>query len=110
MTSIVFPGQGSQSVGMVKDFYDNFKIAKFIFEEIEDYTKIDIRKIIFENHEDKLNLTQFTQICIFASSYVIFKIICDECDCLHNFANNLINLSSSNLSPKEFEVSITPSV
>ena len=73
MTSIVFPGQGSQTVGMAKDFNDNFKIAKLIFEEIEDYTKIDLRKIIFENDDNKLNLTQFTQICIFATSYVIFK-------------------------------------
>ena len=40
MTSIVFPGQGSQTVGMAKDFNDNFKIAKLIFEEIEDYTKL----------------------------------------------------------------------
>ena len=35
MTSIVFPGQGSQTPGMAKDFYDNFKIARIIFEEIE---------------------------------------------------------------------------
>ena len=34
MTSIVFPGQGSQTAGMAKDFYDNFKTAKLIFEEI----------------------------------------------------------------------------
>ena len=68
MTSIVFPGQGSQTAGMAKDFYDNFKIAKLIFEEIEDYTKIDLKKIIFENDENKLNLTQFTQISIFTAS------------------------------------------
>ena len=73
MTSIVFPGQGSQTVGMVRDFYNNFKKAKLLFEEIEDYTKIDLKDIIFENVNDKLNLTQFTQICIFATSYVIFR-------------------------------------
>ena len=78
MTSIVFPGQGSQTVGMTKDFYDNFKTAKLIFEEIEDYTKINIRNIIFENDQNKLDLTQFTQICIFASSFVIFKIYVEE--------------------------------
>jgi len=78
MTSIVFPGQGSQTVGMVKDFYDNFKIAKLIFEEIEDYTKIDLKKIIFENHDDKLNLTEFTQISIFAASYTLFKVYYTE--------------------------------
>ena len=74
MTCIVFPGQGSQSQGMVKDFYDNFKLAVSIFEEIEDYTKLDIRNIIF-NDNNKLNLTQFTQICIFSASYAIFKIL-----------------------------------
>ena len=78
MTSIVFPGQGSQTAGMVKDFYDNFKTAKLIFEEIEDYTKIDLKKIIFDNVDDKLNLTQFTQISIFTASYVIFKVYCSE--------------------------------
>ena len=78
MTSIVFPGQGSQTAGMVKDFYDNFKIAKLIFEEIEDYTKIDLKKIIFDNVDNKLNLTQFTQISIFAASYTIFKVYCSE--------------------------------
>ncbi len=78
MTSIVFPGQGSQYIGMAKDFNDNFKISKMTFEEIEDYTNIDIREIIFENKENKLNLTQFTQICIFACSYVIFKTYINE--------------------------------
>ena len=73
MTAIVFPGQGSQTVGMVKDFYDNFNIARQIFEEIGDYTQIDLKKIIFENDENKLNLTQFTQICIFTASYVIYR-------------------------------------
>ena len=78
MTSIVFPGQGSQFVGMAKDFNENFKIAKSTFEEIEDYTNINLRKIIFDNEENKLNLTKFTQICIFATSYVIYKTYISE--------------------------------
>ena len=78
MTSLVFPGQGSQTVGMVKDLYDNFNTAKLIFEEIEDYTKIDLKSIIFENVDDKLNLTQFTQISIFTASYTIFKVFYSE--------------------------------
>ena len=78
MTSILFPGQGSQTPGMVKDFYDNFKIAKLTFEEIEDYTKIDLKKIIFDNSDPRLNSTQFTQISIFAASYTIFKVYCSE--------------------------------
>ncbi len=78
MTSIIFPGQGSQSINMAKDFHDNFKCAREIFEKIEDYTKIQIRKIIFENQDNKLDLTQFTQICIFSASYVIFKTYAEE--------------------------------
>ena len=78
MTSIVFPGQGSQTVGMARDFYENFKIAKLIFEEIEDYTNINLRKIIFDNENKKLDLTQFTQICIFTASFVIYKTLVTE--------------------------------
>ena len=84
MTSIIFPGQGSQFLGMAKDFHDNFELAKKIFEEIEDYSKIDIRNIIFENQKNKIDITQFTQICIFASSYVIFKISLQESDISFN--------------------------
>ena len=73
MTSFVFPGQGSQLAGMAKDFYDNFKISRLIFEELEDYTHINLKNIIFDNQDNKLDLTQFTQISIFAASYVIFK-------------------------------------
>ena len=75
MSTIVFPGQGSQSIGMTKDFHDNFNKAKLIFEEIEDHTHIAIRKIIFDNDEKKLELTKYTQICIFSVSYVIFDSI-----------------------------------
>ena len=78
MTCIVFPGQGSQTVGMAKDFYDNFKTARLIFEEIEDYTGINIRKITFNNEEKKLDLTQFTQICIFTASCAIYKSLISE--------------------------------
>ena len=80
MTTIVFPGQGSQKIGMGKDFNDNFKIANLSYEEIEDYSQINVRKIIFENEGRKLDLTQFTQICIFATSYVIFKTYLNETD------------------------------
>ena len=78
MTSVVFPGQGSQFVGMSKDFFDNFDIAKKTFEEIEDYVSMDLKKIIFENQEDLLNITKYTQICIFTASVVIFKTFINE--------------------------------
>ena len=46
MTTIVFPGQGSQNIAMGKDFNDNFKIANLAYQEIEDYSQINVRKII----------------------------------------------------------------
>ena len=88
MTTIVFPGQGSQNIAMGKDFNDNFKIANLAYQEIEDYSQINVRKIIFENDGNKLDLTQFTQICIFATSYVIFKTYLNETD----FQLNNINV------------------
>ena len=60
MTTIVFPGQGSQFVGMTKEFYENFSLTKEIFQKISDITSTDIKKIIFENPDDLLNQTQFT--------------------------------------------------
>ncbi len=93
MTCIVFPGQGSQSLGMAKDFHDNFNIAKSAFEEIEDYTKINIRDIIFEDFQKKLNLTQFTQICIFASSYSIYKTLVSENKFIINDINYMMGHS-----------------
>ena len=73
MTSFIFPGQGSQIVGMAKDFYDNFDIAKLTFEEIQDYVNINLKEIIFEDKKNQLNLTNFTQLCIFTASIAIYR-------------------------------------
>ncbi len=89
MTSIIFPGQGSQYVGMSKDFYDNFVIAKETFQEIEDYVKLDLKKIIFDNEDNKLNITKFTQISIFTSSIIIYRTLKNEID-LNSMQINLM--------------------
>ena len=78
MTSIVFPGQGSQFVGMSKDFYDNFSASKLVIDEIEDITSISIKNIMFEDYQKQIDLTQYTQICIFAASISIFRAISEN--------------------------------
>lgn len=75
MTVIVFPGQGSQIVEMSKDFYDNFDIARDVFNLVSDTVNIDIKNIIFENPSNLLNQTKYTQLAIFCASISIFKVI-----------------------------------
>tara|TARA_Y100000590_G_C15700635_1_gene1006642 strand:+ start:57 stop:989 length:933 start_codon:yes stop_codon:yes gene_type:complete len=74
MTTIVFPGQGSQYVGMARDFYENFSSAKEVFDIVEDSTKIRVKQIIFENNENLLDITKYTQICIYTASMAIFNV------------------------------------
>ncbi len=78
MTTIVFPGQGSQFLGMSKDFYDNFEVAKSTLNEIQDYVKMDLKNIIFENKDNLLNFTNYTQISIFTASVIIFRTLIKE--------------------------------
>jgi len=78
MTAIIFPGQGSQYVNMSMDFNENFDAARKVFQEIEDNTRINIRKIIADNPSDRLNHTNYTQISIFSASMAIYKSLLSE--------------------------------
>jgi len=78
MKAILFPGQGSQIVGMGSEFYNNFEIVKKIFKEADDKLNYKISKIILEGPEDKLKLTQNTQPAILAVSYAIFSVLKKE--------------------------------
>ena len=62
-TALVFPGQGSQRVGMAQDFHDKFPAARDAFREASDACGVDLAAISFGD-EEKLNLTEFTQPCI----------------------------------------------
>ena len=78
MSALIFPGQGSQVVGMGLEFYRNFKIVNQIFKQADDKLNYSISKLIIEGPEDKLQLTQNTQPAILTVSYSIFKVLKDE--------------------------------
>ena len=78
MFSVIFPGQGSQMVGMGKDLYDKFDIVKNLFQEADDTLNFSISKLILEGPKEDLDLTINTQPAIFLISYSIFKVIKDE--------------------------------
>jgi [acyl-carrier-protein] S-malonyltransferase len=78
MKAILFPGQGSQVVGMGSEFYNNFPIVKKLFAEADDKLGFKISKIILEGPEDSLKLTQNTQPSILLVSYSIFTVLKNE--------------------------------
>ena len=78
MFSVVFPGQGSQMIGMGKDFYDKYDLVKNLFKEADDVLDISLSKIILEGPKEELDLTINTQPAIFLISYSIFNIIKKE--------------------------------
>ena len=78
MFSVIFPGQGSQMVGMGKEFYDQFDLVKNLFKEADDTLNFSISKLILEGPKDELDLTANTQPAIFLISYSIFNVIKKE--------------------------------
>lgn len=73
--SIVFPGQGSQSVGMMKDFYNNFSIVKEIYKKANQVLGWDIAALSFEGPAEELNKTVRTQPALLAAEYAAFKVL-----------------------------------
>lgn len=71
----LFPGQGSQSVGMGKDIYEQYEVAKNIYDKVHKLTGIDIAKISFEGPEEVLNETKYTQLAILTESLAILEIL-----------------------------------
>ena len=78
MFSIIFPGQGSQIVGMGKDLFNKYDLVKNLFKEADDILNFPLSKIILEGPKDKLDLTANTQPAIFLISYSIFNLTKNE--------------------------------
>ena len=78
MFSLIFPGQGSQIVGMGKDFYEKFDLVKKLFKQADEDLGYNLSEIIINGPKEKLNLTSNTQPAIFLVSYSIFNVIKNE--------------------------------
>ena len=78
MFSVIFPGQGSQSLGMGKEFFDKFEHIKKLFKEADDVLNVPLSKFILDGPKDKLDLTVNTQPAIFLISFSIFHVIKNE--------------------------------
>ena len=78
MFAVIFPGQGSQFVGMGKEFYDRFDIVKKLFKEADETLGLPLSKIVLEGPKEALDLTANTQPAIFLISYSIFQVIKKE--------------------------------
>lgn len=73
--AFIFPGQGSQSVGMGRDLYAAFPEAKAVFEEIDESLGQNLSKLMFEGPEDELNLTENTQPALMAVSMAVVEVL-----------------------------------
>jgi len=78
MFSVIFPGQGSQMVGMGREFYDKFDLVKNLFKEADETLSYPLSKVVLEGPKEKLDLTVNTQPAIFLISYSIFNVIKNE--------------------------------
>ncbi len=71
--ALLFPGQGSQTVGMGRAFYDSFPAAKAVFDEADEALGFPLSKLIFEGPEDELKLTENTQPAILTMSVAVWR-------------------------------------
>tara|TARA_B100001765_G_C19477294_1_gene326970 strand:- start:309 stop:1238 length:930 start_codon:yes stop_codon:yes gene_type:complete len=78
MISVIFPGQGSQTVGMCSDFYNKFERVKKIFKQVDQILNFPLSDIVLNGPADKLNLTQNTQPSIMMVGYSIYSVLKNE--------------------------------
>jgi [acyl-carrier-protein] S-malonyltransferase len=87
MFSVIFPGQGSQLVGMGKNLHDKYSLVQDLFKEADDTLGFSLSSLILNGPKENLDLTENTQPAIFLISYSIFKLIKEEFNINLNKAN-----------------------
>lgn len=97
----LFPGQGSQKIGMGEDLYKQYEEVKIVYDKVKAITGIDIAKISFEGPEEKLNTTQNTQLAVLTNSLGILNIL---------NKNNILPSMSAGLSLGEYTALINNKV
>ena len=80
MFSVIFPGQGSQMIGMGKEFFEKFDLVKKLFKDADEVLEYSLSKTILEGPKEELDLTFNTQPAIFLVSYSIYKVVTEEFD------------------------------
>lgn len=76
--AFLFPGQGSQSVGMGRDLCEKFPVARLVFEEADEALGFSLSKLCFEGPEEQLRMTEFTQPAIFTSSIATLRVLAEH--------------------------------
>lgn len=97
----LFPGQGSQALGMGKDLYDQYEEAKKVYDRVSEITGVDIKKISFEGPEEVLNETKNTQLAILTESLAILEVL---------KKNNIVSDMSAGLSLGEYTALIEDNI
>ena len=72
--AFIFPGQGVLYIGMGKDFFEKYVVAREVYQKASEICGIDIAKLCFEN-DIKMNKTRFTQIAVFTTSLAILRVV-----------------------------------
>ena len=99
MISVVFPGQGSQKVGMGSEFYNKYDYIKQIYKSADEIIGYKISDLIFEGPQEKLNQTTFTQPAIYLIGYTICEILKKETDFFNNKINFLQDILLGSIPP-----------